>query len=1222
MPVSPGTPTFTPPAFAAPAFNTPAVALGAIVTSVVLTNPVSGARSNVPFRFAQPFKKGDLAPDSMLVGRIAGQADMALQFNVLATWPDGSVRHALISGVLPAIGAGASVSVALARSVSGTSTAAVSPSAFSPLLAKAILNFGGVAYTADATPAILALTTSKARAPGVISTEYNVTVAPTNASGTPHPDLEIKFDVVYFPAVNVFKIDVTFEHTKAFSITGDLSYSGTIQIGGATAYTLPNPVTHFPHARWMRSFWQGNAAPLVPRQNRAYFIGSKAVPNYDQTITVSETALAAAATDAANETKFGPMKNGRFNTFFPATGGNPAIGLLTGWDAATVISMDPRAIALTLASGKAGGGYRSHWRDVSSGPGVGLPLSVINWPYATEYQSAADTNPATGQKEWMNQPASSTNLTPDEAHTPNIAYLAYLLTGDLFYLEEMQFWSTWTIAMFNYAYRQKEKALVTATSQVRGQGWTLRGLFECAAFTPDSHPLKSHFKYWVDQNLANYNTMWTDNPSANGLGVNDTNAPYQMETGASGVAPWQDDHFTSSIGHGAELGFIEAARLLRWKARFQIGRLIDPQWCWTDAAAYRLAIRDAGSNKTYDTFVQVKAGSIGAGWDGGIKFTSAVASAPCGSAQRLAAMNASIPNGNFKQGEIPGYASTTESYASNLQPALALAVDSGFTDGDLAWDLFINRTVKPDYSSSPQFAIVPRGTVTSGGGGTTIPPSNPTPTNPEVKMPTANRVQETTTATTTATIPLAGKTPGRRRFVDGFTVGTTGITVVIEDNAGNFLEGRYTLTSATLLTRETILGNSLGTTAELTFPAGVKRVYHDLLAEDANDLLSKKDGLAPSQLTPVASVVRLFGLDSNGNMGPATAAAVSAFLGTATPVDNPPTLSGLSASATGATTATGTVTTNETGGTLFWLFSTSATATAAQVKAGQSKTVTGSGAQSLPGTGLTASTAYYLHVLHRDTLPQDSAVLSLAAPFTTQAAGTPTPTVTGVTVTPSSANVAGGGTQQMNAAVAGNNSPSQAVNWTITGGGSVNASGLVTAPAATSSAQTLTVRATSQQDTSKFGEATLTVAAAQVQQVDITLQPNGSTAGKPITKPANGDWVYAGGADGIENQFVAVSGLGTSALVMGWGPSATEAPTKITGQSTNTGSDVKIDAGYMGKVTANGLGYYSPPDYIWVRGTARVVNLWLWAQPVDPSTLVPTGPAKRVSSSACVFTVS
>jgi Leucine-rich repeat (LRR) protein/fibronectin type 3 domain-containing protein len=89
----------------------------------------------------------------------------------------------------------------------------------------------------------------------------------------------------------------------------------------------------------------------------------------------------------------------------------------------------------------------------------------------------------------------------------------------------------------------------------------------------------------------------------------------------------------------------------------------------------------------------------------------------------------------------------------------------------------------------------------------------------------------------------------------------------------------------------------------------------------------------------------------------------------------------------------------------------------------------------------------------------------------------PAPTVTGVTVTPSTASVLKGGSQAFTAVVEGEDDPAQTVTWTVTGGISgtaINASGMLTV-AADETAATLTVTATSTVDTSKSGSATVTV---------------------------------------------------------------------------------------------------------------------------------------------------
>jgi hypothetical protein len=97
-----------------------------------------------------------------------------------------------------------------------------------------------------------------------------------------------------------------------------------------------------------------------------------------------------------------------------------------------------------------------------------------------------------------------------------------------------------------------------------------------------------------------------------------------------------------------------------------------------------------------------------------------------------------------------------------------------------------------------------------------------------------------------------------------------------------------------------------------------------------------------------------------------------------------PVLSSPTAVQTGQTTANGTVTTDEGNGTLYFLASQNASENVATIKAGSSQAVSATGAQNVSITGLTASTAYYLHYVHTDAASNDSNVVS-SAQFTTAA---------------------------------------------------------------------------------------------------------------------------------------------------------------------------------------------------------------------------------------------
>jgi hypothetical protein len=95
----------------------------------------------------------------------------------------------------------------------------------------------------------------------------------------------------------------------------------------------------------------------------------------------------------------------------------------------------------------------------------------------------------------------------------------------------------------------------------------------------------------------------------------------------------------------------------------------------------------------------------------------------------------------------------------------------------------------------------------------------------------ADRVKDTTTATSTATVALNQSAPaGFRAFAAALAVGTTGIPVCVSDTAGNWEISSYTLTSASLLTREAVLASS-NAGAAVSFPAGAKDVFCTMPAQ-------------------------------------------------------------------------------------------------------------------------------------------------------------------------------------------------------------------------------------------------------------------------------------------------------------------------------------------------------------------------------------------------------
>jgi hypothetical protein len=432
------------------------------------------------------------------------------------------------------------------------------------------------------------------------------------------------------------------------------------------------------------------------------------VPNYDPTVAPLEANLVDLAKQI-NVTNTGPMTIGPVNPYMPTTGGRIDIGSLPSWSVMWLLSMDQRARDVMMAAADGSGSWSIHLRDENT-----------DYPVRTDNPTNAriSTHPNLDWTGPLAVPRCVNNdyslcaspYTADTAHEPSLVYLPYLVTGDYYYLEELQFWAASNPLETDPGNSGLGQGLVR-WQQVRGQAWSLRTLGQTAYITPDSHPLKAYFNTQLDNNLNFYNqTYVVGNP--NNLGVYDGSGAGAFTV--QGSAPWQDDFLTWSFGYLNELGFTKALPILQWKAKYSVGRMTDPGYCWIMGAAYYLKLFDA-NNKVLGSFADL----YQANFTGPTISFDNVTSAPtlqngvdfatlgCNS-QAQANWLGSVAGYPWAVGSMIGYANSPMGYPANMQPALAAAVDSGIANAPQAWSVFQARNSKPDYRSVPQWAILPR----------------------------------------------------------------------------------------------------------------------------------------------------------------------------------------------------------------------------------------------------------------------------------------------------------------------------------------------------------------------------------------------------------------------------------------------------------------------------------------------------------------------------------
>jgi hypothetical protein len=644
----------------------------------------------VPVTFGQVFAQGDVPGGAALSAMLADGTPVRVQVDPKATHADGSLRHAIISMMVPSLAAGQTLPVGLMPNsgmMAGSTPVPPSSLLNKGFTANVSADVGGDVYLASA-ESLLAGPNVATWLSGPLATEWIVSAPLRNAAGQAHPHLSAQFAIRFYPWTSQARVDVTVENDWAYEPgPQNFTYNAKISVGSQTVYSKDN-LTHYHHTRWRKTFWWGAAPAVHVKHSTAYLIRSKALPNFDQSVSVSATAIAgfnAKVTGAGGE----PMGTGAALNYMPNTGGRPDIGLLPGWSAAYLLSMDKDAKNAMLVTADMAGSWSAHYRDRNTGRVV----SLVDYPYMTILGRSSDTyNPAT--KKYEAFPACGgvcTNAnTLDSAHQPAFAYLPYLVTGDYYYLEELQFYAMYNMFQHNPGYRENIKGLVKP-DQIRGQAWSMRTLAEAAYITPDGDPLKPQFQTFLANNLSWYNATYANNPVPdNSLGalINSNSLAYNNGTG---IAPWQDDFFTSAIGHVAELGFQDAKPLLTWKSKFVVDRMGTTDYCWILASAYNVTVKSSNTSPVFTNIADVYRASN----------PDTLTSLACASSEMAGQLG-------LATGEMVGYSSSNTGYPSNMQPALAYAVDAGYPGAAQAWTTFSNRTVKPDYWNGPQFAIVPR----------------------------------------------------------------------------------------------------------------------------------------------------------------------------------------------------------------------------------------------------------------------------------------------------------------------------------------------------------------------------------------------------------------------------------------------------------------------------------------------------------------------------------
>lgn len=323
------------------------------------------------------------------------------------------------------------------------------------------------------------------------------------------------------------------------------------------------------HDWWSRWRWFSKPRPIIRTVDS--MIMDKLIPPF---------ALTGKTAPGMPEWTPTPMALYGVNPAMGTTGERNDIGLVTGWQAAYIHSGTSAHLLSVMQTAEASAAFPWHFRD----RGTLAPLDLEAFPTAG-YQFGYNPRIL----------LAGTGKTCDNAHQPALSHIAYLLTNDLFHLEEHQFANVHSLLDRPGAYRFNP---LYGYGQPRAEGWWLRTLSTLVKSMPASRVPRGLLPkaYWTRMldRLANWQiAKFVNDPWWVRQAYRTTDSQDNGTDPTYIIAPWQDCFRVSALGYALHMGFEQFRTSFNWQIKGVIDRTsADSGWGRNYPAPYRVLLRE------------------------------------------------------------------------------------------------------------------------------------------------------------------------------------------------------------------------------------------------------------------------------------------------------------------------------------------------------------------------------------------------------------------------------------------------------------------------------------------------------------------------------------------------------------------------------------------------------------------------------------------------------
>jgi hypothetical protein len=567
----------------------------------------TGAPAGTVVVFGQAFRQGAVRRGGGLQARQAADgAPLQAQLDAKAHHPDGSVRFGVVSLATPALRAGEKRGVLLASGPGGGAGALNFATALAGRQAALELQApNSQALRVDLLARLRADRTARPwqSGPLVSETRISLPIPPAALGGV--SSMRLVADIAA-RADGTLWVDAWLRNDAAMQPGGGpATYSMQVLLDGKPALRAEG-LKHNQYTGWgrhLRSAPGGVPAPVPPlvRPDVSYLAETGAVHRYDLSIGVADGILAGMGQAVADPGWATPLGTRGITTYMPMTGGRADIGPTTSWQAAWLLSGDPRAAAFCQGQAEGAGSVPWHMWDPNGGAdGKGGWLDTKRWPrFWTDPRGGAPP------KTLLQGQPYGDPFTPDSAHQPDLCYVPFLLTGRRALLDGLQAQAVYSIIGTWPDVRTDSDVVIVQRRQVRGAAWSLRQIDEAAWISPDDDSNADYLRFAAKENwswLVARIPEWTAlQGEAHGW----------LEPGEynydGGFAPWQQDFFASTVIASASRGNRDAVTYLNWASNWLVGRFLSDNkgLNYRDGIAYAMPAVEGPNDRRLKTWAEI-----------------------------------------------------------------------------------------------------------------------------------------------------------------------------------------------------------------------------------------------------------------------------------------------------------------------------------------------------------------------------------------------------------------------------------------------------------------------------------------------------------------------------------------------------------------------------------------------------------------------------------------